>query len=340
MRFALPFCAALIAVAALGAAQEKPRPFGGGGFGRGGNQHVDFSKLDLPPLLKRAIENGSKLRFSGTRVVEFKRGSERRTHTEYIWKDGTRLRITFPADSEFAGQIIVEDENSREHYFPGKNEIEVMAPRREETLTRMIGFMARPGSPSPKFVTGDSETVASQRCTPIAICDPKGNAFARFWIEPRTGMVLKRELYDPAGGVVGSLSFTAVSFRFRPRPGDFDLPMKITGATRLTPEMLARRLMKEKGMIEVFLPADEGFKLEGSRLLGSREKPTLMLFYRGEKGHLTLHQVEGNVDLSRLRGMAGRDLRVYAWQARGRTFALMGQIGEDELKRLAGRIRL
>lgn len=328
----------IASLVALGSAQDKPRGFGGG-FGQGRFQQPDISKLDLPPLLKRALENGPKLRYSGTRTVEFKRGSERKTHTEYIWKDGPRLRITFPADSEFSGQIIVEDENSREHFFPGKNEIEVMAPRREETLTRMLGFMAMPGSPAPKFITGEPETVASIRCTPIALCDAKGNAFARFWIEPRSGMVLRRELYDPAGSVVGSLNFTSISFRFRPRSSDFELPMPIAGATRLTPEMLARRLMREKGMLEVFLPSDEGYKLEGSRLLGSREKPTLMLFYRGPKGHLTMHQVEGNVDLSRLRGMAGRDLKVYAWQAKGRTFALMGELTEDELKRMAGRIR-
>lgn len=339
-RLAIGF-AALLGVFAVSTAQDGRRHDGerGRGFSEGASQ--DLKDLDLPYLLKRAVEVGPRLRYAGTRVIEFKRGSQRNSHKEFVVKDGSKIRITFPSDSDFAGQVIIENGDAREHYFPSRNEIEVLASRREETLTRMVTLMSRgrKGGDKPKFDVGDSETVAGRRCTPVAICDPRGNALVRFWIDQRTAMVLKRELYDPAGGVVGSQEFQSIDYRPRIRQDDFQLPMRISGATRLSQEMIARRLMKEKGMMEVFLPSDGDYKLEGSRAFGNSEKPTLMLFYRGPEGPLTLHQVDGEVDESKLRRNVPDDLNVYTWKTRGRTFALIGKLGVDDLKRLAAKIR-
>lgn len=331
--------AILTLVAPSAVAQRGSQGRDHGGFSRrsfdGPPQNMDLS--GLPPALRRAIEAAPKLRYSGERTIEFRRGAERKSHKEYVWKNGSRLKIWFPADSDFAGQVIVEDDNSREHYYPGRNEIEVMGPRREEAFSRLLGVISSKKPAEKLFAVGDPETIAGIKCTPVGLKGPEGIVFIKMWIEPRTGAILRRDLFDPAGTLVGTMEFQRVDLRPKFRPGDFEL--RIPSAKRLTPEDLARRLIKDKGMLEAFLPADEGYKLEGSRMLGISEKPTLMLFYQGTKGRLTLHQVTGEVDAERLRRFAGRQFNIYIWQARGKTFALIGEQDKAELQRIAAKVR-
>src|SRR5262245_22963865 len=91
----------------------------------------------FPPLLQKAMERSKKQRFSGSRLVEMKMGPNRVRHTEYVLRDGERTRIEFPDASPFQGQIIVEANGERRHFFPDRNEMHITPPRREDFFMRL-----------------------------------------------------------------------------------------------------------------------------------------------------------------------------------------------------------
>jgi outer membrane lipoprotein-sorting protein len=323
MRWGL--AAGAIAVASLTAAQEhRPK---GGRFGKG---------AELPAVLKRAIAAAPKLTFSGSRIVEFKRGPHRSRHVENVIKQGPRIRIEFPGDSPYSGQIIVEDGEQRQHFFPDRNEIYVMPLRRDETLSRLVAFIGKLG-PGTRFAEGEPEMVAGVRATPITALDTQGNRLAKFWVDQRTAMMLKRELYDPVGAIVGLLEYSSISFRPLIRKEDFQIRRE--GARIVTPTDVARRLMKEGGMAEVFLPAEGGLKLEFARLVGERERKILVLTYQSPSGPVSFYQFTGDLDPKRLRREAGHDFKTVSWTARGRTFVLVAEMPEDRLQAIARKVQ-
>src|SRR5688572_30101052 len=130
-------------VAAFASAQRPPRGgFEAGREGRGGfRQEIP---ADWPPILQRAFKSAFQLKYSGTRVVMFRRGPERRKTTEYVLKDGPRLRIEYPEDSLNAGQVIVENGRERQHFFPESNEIHV-GPAMHDDAFEKLKMILRPG---------------------------------------------------------------------------------------------------------------------------------------------------------------------------------------------------
>ena len=94
-------------------------------------------KLDgLPEALKLAIRKSDSLKFVGTRTVEFRRRGDTVRITEYVTRDGQRIRLEFPEGSDFAGQVIVENASERKHYLPATNEIRILPPRKDESDRR------------------------------------------------------------------------------------------------------------------------------------------------------------------------------------------------------------
>src|SRR5437016_6328420 len=86
----------------------------------------------VPPIFIKAVRAFDRSKFSGERVVEFQQGPNRRSHVEYVLHQGLNSRVWFPPGSQFGRQVIIETANERLHYFPGRNEVEVLPPNREE----------------------------------------------------------------------------------------------------------------------------------------------------------------------------------------------------------------
>src|SRR5438105_3986950 len=83
------------------------------------------TRTDLPVALRKALEAGPRLRYTGKRRVEFRRDGKTEAYTEIVTRDGNKMRIEFPAGSTYTGQVIVETKGVRKHFFPDKNEIHV-----------------------------------------------------------------------------------------------------------------------------------------------------------------------------------------------------------------------
>lgn len=296
-------------------------------------QEVADQIPDGPPILRKAFQNAQKLRYAGTRTVEFRRGGSDDRHDEVITRDGSNIRIEFPEGSKFAGQIIVENSRERKHFFPDRNEIHILPPRREEAFDRLLRLLS--GKNRVVISTAPGQSVAGRRTEQVVISDRSGNVMQRLYIEPDSGLILKKQLFDPVGAPVGGFEFRTVDMNPRVNRGFFRIVRR--GATVLTPADLLERLAKERGFAVVVLPLSSGYRLEGSFARDIGGSDVLVQMYGSKAGRrLTLFQLKKAVSPDRLRAFArDEDLKSVTWQSGGRTFVLVGNLDESALRSVA-----
>lgn len=289
-------------------------------------------RSDVPAVLRKAFFKGRDVRYSGTRVVVFRRGSETSQHTEYVTRDGPRLRIEFPRESDFGGQIIVENKNERRHYYPDKNEIHVLPPRREEAFER-IARLVKSSRDRFRFNTGPDETIAGKNAEQVVVSDASGNVVQRLYIEPSSGLVLKRQLFDAVGTRVGGFEFTEIDLRPRISNDVFRLVRR--GARMVTPTQLLEELARKEGFRPIVLPVKDGIKLEWSGVWKIDGEDVLTQSYAAPEGRISLFQLKRIVSPDRLSKFARGRVKFVYWRRDGRTFVLVGNRSADELRRLA-----
>lgn len=296
------------------------------------HDHAGFA--NLPPLVQKSIKANHTAKYSGERTVEFKKGPDRISHVEYVLKNGVKTRIEFPDDSEYRGQIIVDDGHQRMHYFPDRNEIDVEPAHVHET--RPENRMAPEGAhvhPQLSRAVSDGGIIAGWQTQLVTVTDPRGNVLQKMWIEPSSGVVLKRQLFDEVGTQVGYYEFTKINFRPTFADGDFRIDRK--GAVVVTPVMQAHRLAVKLGFSDAIVPASTGFVLENAREIHPDNKDVLAQTYVGDEGRFTVFQLRGEVNQDRLNRLAQGRLSTYTWKKGNEAFAILGNLTPDKLRQIA-----
>lgn len=284
-------------------------------------------------LLKRSVNNTG-ARYIGVRTVDFRRGPNPSSHTEYVTRDGKKLRIEFPKDSPMAGQIIVENSLERRHFIPELNEIRVLPPRRQEAFERISRFVGSRGEF--RFSMGGEQSVAGKNTEQVVISDRSGNVMQRIFIEPNSGVMLKRDLFDPVGARVGGFEFTEIDLNPHLRRDLFRLERK--GARVVTPLQMLQDLARREGFRPYSLPEVKGVRLEWS---GTREiegSSVLIQSYTSHMGRLTLFQLRKSLSEENLSRFARGKANFVSWRREGRTFVLIGETDTDTLRKLAAPI--
>lgn len=293
---------------------------------------------NLSPILKRAMQAYKSLRYTGTRVVEFKFGPDKRRHTEYVIRDGRNSRVEFPSGSEFAGQVIVETGDKRYHYFPDLKEIHVQPARRDEAFGRVFKLFGR-GGRYLRFSSAPGSIVAGMRTEQVVVTGVEGNVVQRVHVDPRSGLILKLELFDRTGVPVGGYEFSQVNLN--PAINQRSLgPLFVKGAKLIGARELAIRIAKEGGFLPATIPDGNGLQLEHSRVVDVGGVSVLAQVYSGRRGRVSLFQLKGDVEQSRLRRIA-RDrgsFNTFSWEFQGRNFVLVGELDPAELQGLAKRL--
>lgn len=293
---------------------------------------------DAPAILKKAFSASYRLRYSGERVVTFRRGPERKTQVEYVIKNGSRIRIEFPDDSAQAGQIIVENRGERHHYFPALKEIHVGPAFFENAFERLRVLLKKEGSEKVRIETGNGESIAGIRTTAVTFRDQKGTLIQRLWIDERTGMMLKREMYDPVGTPAVSFEFKKVNLN--PSFTDDEFKIVRSDAKVITAVDMAMKLIRENGMLPAFLK-ERGYKLFTTRMMGRTSSTKVLIqTYQTGLAPLSLVQVSGDLNEENLKRLAGRLYNIYSWTLQGRTFALIGDMPVERLKKLATEVEV
>jgi outer membrane lipoprotein-sorting protein len=303
----------------------------GQGWGKAEQSDLD----NAPPILRKALLASPHLSYVGTRLVEFRHNGVAERHSEIITRRGDMVRIDFPDDSPQAGQVIVENREERRHYYPDKNEIQILPPRHEEALQR-LGRIVGKGDRKFGLSSGGFLQVANIRTEQVVVSDKDGNVVQRIYIDPQTGLILKRAFFDEVGTSAGGFEFTRIEYSPHIDPSVFWIRRK--GARIVTPAELLDRLARANGFTPVTLPWSSGFRLEGSNIRKIEGEPVLMQTYEGRQGrHLSLFQLKRSVSPDRLRKYAARQgFQFVSWRTDGNTLVLMGSIPSADLLSIAG----
>lgn len=306
------FLVAVAGLSALGACQDSRKP--------------------VPEVVLKALAAARTLKYSGTRTVAFREGSQMRTHVEHVLKDGPRSRIWFPPGSPNHGSVIVENGPKRFQYLPNPGRVIETPARSDDALKRLAATVRNASRFRVRAAKGG--LVAGMPTQRADILDRSGGKVQSLWIEPGSGMVLKRELYDKAGNIVGSYEFTSVNFNPEIRRGDFEINRN---ARQVRLQELLAELCERHGFEPMILAEGQGYKLRAVRVLNPTSKmPVLMQSYFGPSGVLTLFQVNGEINPNRLSRLAGGRASAHSWKARGKTLVLIGEADQAELAKLSG----
>lgn len=289
-------------------------------------------------LFQKAQRAAETLTYVGVREVEFRVEGNRVRNIEIITADGGRSRTEYGVGSAWAGQVVIERDGRRYHFFPQTNEIHVLPPRRDESRQRLMRMMDGGPRGGLRMTLAPGTDVAGRPTTLLTLKDREGNSLQRLWVDRETALPLRRELVGPLGDVVGRFEFTRVNFRPRIDPADFEWQRR--GATVLNLRDLLRRAARQAGVRPYRLPPDGAFRLEAVRVIRLPEGAGLAQTYFGPAGRVTLFQVPGPVDPERLQRLAGAGLNVHVWTEGTATLALVGDVDAGVLRRLAERVLL
>jgi outer membrane lipoprotein-sorting protein len=309
MRF-LPVAIAILGLAAVAPAQGKP-PI----------------RQELPEIMRFMIRSIPTWKFSGTRVVEVRNGSARTQDREHVLRDGAKSRTFFPRDSARFGEVIVETPKERRAFDPKKNTI--LITRGMGAGTDRLSLLTRRGG---KFTDEKADKVADRDTRVVSVSDERGRVQQRIWIDTKTGVILKRELYDMVGARESFFEFKTIDFSPTLAPGDFTL--NVPGAKLLTTYDVAKEHGVSIGITPVFLPKDK-FPLDTARIVRSPAGPFLHMTFASEEGMVSLFQAKGKLPTDRMSNGKGNRFTVVAWVSNNNSFALIGRGSAEKLERIA-----
>jgi len=308
------------------------------GPGRDGPQGGRGQMADLPPLLARAMREQQRLRFTGTRRVLVRIGPETSSSTERVWKDSDQMRIEFGSTGPQRGQVVLFRDGKRFHYFPDTNEIQVRPARLEDPMMRLADLVRnRRGEKGPAVREADGGEIARIPTRLLIFSDPRGNVVGRLWVAPQNAMVLKRELLDPAGRVIGSMEYTEVNLNPTFRPGDFEINRK--GAKIVTMDDVLENLSVKNGLRAVRLRAGD-YTLENVRMIDlNGDGKALAQSYVSQNGsRLTLFVMREKVNAQRLEQLSSREINTAVRVSGGLRYILVGPLQQNQLTELLNRV--
>jgi outer membrane lipoprotein-sorting protein len=293
-------------------------------------------KLELPAELKAAFEKAKALRFSGVRKVTVVRAGRIQTHSEYVTKDGSNLRIEFSKESPFYGQIIVESTQDRRHYFPDKNEIRVYPSFGKKQFEAFRGGFRSPRGGTPKFETANGGVISGFHCTRYQLSDKDSNPIVQVFLEPHSGMILKRVVFDPTGDISGSYEFTSLTLNPTIQKGAFTISRRNAKVIRPIDEL--RFQAKGLGVPALSLKAATGYKLSSVYVREMSGSKTIIQNYFQGDSYVTLFITKSALDPNDLRKFNRGELRSYSRTLKGVTLVLIGDQPEERLRTLSNQV--
>lgn len=314
-------------VAAASAQRQGPGPRGPGGPGGPGRPGMMQDRGTQ--LLRGVMEAYRQIKFTGKRVTLARAGDEPMRNVEFIWKNGPQFRVEFEEGSPNFGQVIVTDGQRRQHFFSQTNEIQVFQSKMDDPIRPLIeGMRGMPGIRSEVARGGE---IAGQPTILVTMRDPQGNVMNRAWIDEVHRMILKREIFDPTGRLVGMYEFLRINYR--PSFGDDDFRINKRGAKVVTGFDVLRAQARQAGVTARGLPENSGFSLDNVRLIRGPE-PTLVQHYVSENGRITVFITKSEVRPERLGRMAGGRAVVHQLKFGAERIILIGDVPKSTLERL------
>jgi outer membrane lipoprotein-sorting protein len=284
---------------------------------------------DVPPILVKAIEEQRVGHYTGRVLREFEKGAQNLKHQEIVFRDGKKTRIEFPPGSKYSGQIIVENGQSRLYYKPDENTLYVQPALHDESFGRLVSLARRAADKRITLNVESGERVAGISTQQVVVHDRFNTVTQRIFIDPNSGVVLKRIVFDSLGAQTGYFMFVQINLN----PGAFSaslFQLSHSGAKVVTPADSLRQVAETEGFEPVVFPTSTGFQLEQSRVATIEKEKVLVESFGSDRGRVTLFELKNSVSQDRLKRMAHGDNQVYSWQRGGKWYVLIGPKSEQQ----------
>lgn len=286
-------------------------------------------------VLQRVIQSERTLKMEGQRTTKI--GKEPGL-VENVYRSGRRLRVEYTAPASHKGEILIDCGMKAWFYQPSRgNWIEINSPRsrQHQEIMRNLRF-----EKWRVFIAGRAK-IAGREADIIEFKDTAGRLVERMWVDLTSGLVLKREHYDSNGKLAGSSEFQRVNFNSNSPESLFAPPV-----AKL--DFIFRQIeaLKKAAPFQINEPASSalpsGIVFQEGRIGSINDKAFVAMHYAGGGHRITLMQSLGVTSLfphkpmqgyGRMRGR-GR-MNTYFWKSDDRTYGLIGDLSEDDLKKIA-----
>jgi len=292
-----------------------------------------------PPEITKYLRLQSRVNAAGIRNVTLMVDGQMRTFRERVLKQGLNMRIEF-ADGPNAGSFTVESGGRRFLVNPARREARTMAPMCASFAPASL--MSRLQGREGRWAKSTGGDIAGAKTVRWDVFDSRNRIMQRFWVEPNRGLILKRQIFDENGRVVGGFEFEVVKF-------DVEMARQVRcrnglecvfGAHRFSHHPAAGRTQRrlparivDSGLI---LDPGLGYNLDAVRILSAqRGSGIVMSVYADETTQLSLYIMKQPLNTERLRRLTGQRLKFYSWQQGGQYLTLIGALPQEELARLA-----
>lgn len=291
-----------------------------------------------PQSLRLAIQRHSAVKFAGIRVVEYRERGRTQTFTQRVLRDGQNIRIEFPSDSPYFGQIIVERGPVRFHYVPGHSEILQQPAMEDEALNRLLQAVDRK-----VMARVSAGSAIAGRATDLVTIERDRNQQYRLWIDRQQGTILRRQILDRSGRCDGYYEYQSIDYNARIPRDAFQI--KVSGVQTVTTDQQLIRLARRLEVKPYRLRSTQ-WELTGVGHLeikqlgpGGSDFRMLVTTYAHGWHRVRLFQYKGVVDGQRLTMLLEPHLRSHIWSKDGYTFVLLGELSTQDLERMSGTLR-
>lgn len=296
---------------------------------------VLVAKAQSPNLLQQAQEVVQHLSFAGVRVTMV-RG---RPVTERVFFARGKRRV------EREDSVVIEDGQVRYLYERKSNtlrrsELPRRQPPRPNGRPRPLQGMGKIKSqkfdgPNGSLEVMSGDTIAGRPTRLIIATGKKGGGEGRFWIDQDTGMILKAAAPGVNGREPVDFEFTQIAYGEQP---DGLFVPNFPGAKFVDPRTDLVRVSREVGLPPFTIP-DEGqvrlVKVESRNLAGRK---VLHETFRMSGKIVSLFVTTGPVSEEAVAKFV-KDGAVQSWQSGDYTLVLLGNVSNQELQALQGRVR-
>ncbi len=330
-------------------------------------RHAADPDANARKLLQRMFQAETSLAVAGREVTFSMIGSGRQSE-QIVKRDPKRgLRLKFVGPT---GDLLVDDFHRSWFLSQGGRRLIERESRLAELRKgiRDVTRQIKEGAMSARVVGED--VVAGRPCTIVLVSPPPAEGGARpvpvrrFWIDHETGLRLKTEEIGPSGRVLSSTYFLQVDVHPRFDDADFAPPPLPSGFVKERSERqtfssveAAQKMVRFSLRRPGYLPP--GFDLRHvavARLKGNR---VVVQRYANGMSGVTLFQTDGenlpplgnHGEGRRRRGGPfsgapqadrdgfGRGPRIRTWRDHGISFVLIGNLPDDQMKRIADSVR-
>jgi len=284
----------------------------------------------FPPEITRYLQLQSRVKAAGIRNVTLMVDGQMRTFRERVLKQGLNMRIEY-ADGPNAGSYTVESGGRRFLVNPARREARTMAPMGASFAPASL--MSRIQSREGRWQQSQGGDIAGLKTVRWDVVDGRNRVMQRFWVDPNSGLILKRQIFDDNGRVAGGFEFEAVRFDVDVPSNQFAVPSDYR-VIRPLDELKAA--CQRVALTPVILDPSLGYNLDAIRVLSAaRGAGIVMSVYADETTQLSLYIMKQPLNADRLRRLTGQRLKFYSWQQGGQYLTLIGALPEEELARLA-----